>query len=122
MSSDGARASKHRNDDSLTAIQHCIASCEQCHEMCLRTAMTHCLELGGRHTEPTHFRLMLNCAELCQTTANFMIADSPLHTLLCSACAEVCDACAKSCDGMDGMSDCATACTRCAENCRALLN
>ena len=26
--------------------------------------MNHCLKTGGKHVEPDHFRLMLNCAEM----------------------------------------------------------
>ena len=43
-------------------IQACIAACTHCHQVCLQTAMNHCLESGGKHVEANHFRLMMNCA------------------------------------------------------------
>ncbi|HEX2494799.1 MAG TPA: hypothetical protein VHK24_13590, partial [Steroidobacter sp.] len=55
-------------------LMRCIEECERCHRMCLRTAMTHCLEQGGSCLEPPHLRVMLACAELCRTTADSMLA------------------------------------------------
>src|SRR5947209_5801292 len=59
--------------------EDCITHCLDCHHICLEMAMNHCLELGGKHVAPAHFRLMLNCAEICQTSANFMLSGSELH-------------------------------------------
>ena len=54
-------------------MRDAIKACLDCHSMCLETAMNFCLVRGGRHVEQQHFRLMINCAELCQTSANFML-------------------------------------------------
>jgi hypothetical protein len=43
-------------------MQSCIAECLRCYQTCLSTAMGHCLEIGGQHTEPQHFSLMMACA------------------------------------------------------------
>lgn len=102
------------------AMQQCIDNCLTCHSVCLREAMNHCLETGGRHTEPAHFRLMINCAEICQTSANFMLSGSAFHARVCGVCAEVCEACARSCEGVGAMDDCVQACRRCAESCRQM--
>ena len=99
-----------------TAIKHCL----DCHSMCLRTAMTLCLDKGGRHVEAAHFRLMINCAELCQTSANFMLSGSPLHGSVCGVCAEVCEACARSCEQLGDMKECADECRRCAKSCKTM--
>src|SRR3954447_26737858 len=99
-------------------MQSCIDACDYCHRMCLQSAMNHCLETGGEHVEPTHFRLMMNCAEICQTSANFMLSDSNYHAQVCGVCAEICDACAESCDQLEGIEDCAEACRECAKHCR----
>ena len=40
-------------------MQSCIDECLSCHSTCLSMAMNHCLEAGGRHVEPEHFRLMI---------------------------------------------------------------
>ena len=101
-------------------MQDCIDTCNQCHQTCLQTAMTHCLEMGGAHVEAEHMRLMLNCAELCQTSANFMLSNSPLHAAVCKACAEVCDACATSCERVGEMDQCVEMCRRCAASCTAM--
>src|SRR5262249_43184483 len=73
------------------AMSHAIQICQECHSHCLREAMQKCLELGGPHVQPEHLRLMLNCAEMCQTCANFMLSASPLHGKVCGVCAEVCE-------------------------------
>ena len=101
-------------------MQRCIEICDQCHRTCLQMAMNHCLEAGGRHVEPEHFRLMLNCAELCQTSANFMASSSSLHQRICEVCAEVCEACAKNCEQVGDMEECVQICRRCAESCRRM--
>jgi hypothetical protein len=102
------------------AVEQCIEHCLHCHRTCLQEAMTHCLAVGGAHVEQNHLRLMLNCAELCQVSANFMISGNPLHGVVCAACAEICAHCADSCGEIEGMEACAGVCRRCAEHCRAM--
>ena len=48
-----------------------------------------CLEKGGDHTRADHVSLLLDCAEICQTAANFMLRNSELHARTCAVCAEV---------------------------------
>ena len=60
-------------------MKSCVGECLRCYQVCLGTAMTHCLETGGKHTEPRHFRLMMACAEICRTSAHFMLLNSPHH-------------------------------------------
>ena len=115
-----ARASTSRRSPLNEAMQDAIKACLDCHSMCLDTAMNDCLQRGGRHVEQKHLRLMLNCAELCQTSANFMLSDSPLHGRVCGVCAEACEACAKSCDQVGEMSECAEECRKFAESCRRM--
>jgi hypothetical protein len=102
------------------AMQSCIKACEDCHRICLTMAMRYCLEMGGKHVAPEHFRLMLSCAEICQTSANFMLGASPMHRSTCRACADVCEACAESCEQLSGMEECAKMCRSCAKSCRAM--
>ena len=102
-------------------MQACIDECLRCYQMCLGMAMTHCLEEGGSHTEPTHFRLMMACAEICRTSAHFMLLNSPHHKHICTECAEICEECAKDCERLDGMEECAIECRRCAESCRQIV-
>ncbi|HEX2973768.1 MAG TPA: four-helix bundle copper-binding protein [Tepidisphaeraceae bacterium] len=103
-------------------MQRCIDECSHCHAHCLSTVQ-YCLEQGGRHAEANHIRLMLDCAEICQTSANFMIRGSNLHTRTCAVCAEVCEQCAQDCDqfGDDQMMrSCAEACRSCAASCQEM--
>lgn len=101
-------------------MQQCIDECLRCYQTCLGMAMTHCLEQGGKHVEPKHFRLMIDCSEICRTAAAFMLSGSHLHAKICGACAEVCDACAQSCEQVGDMDECVQACRRCAESCRRM--
>jgi hypothetical protein len=39
------------------AMQACIEACSHCHQVCLKTAMNHCLETGGKYVEAKHLRL-----------------------------------------------------------------
>ena len=101
-------------------MQACIDACSHCHQTCLHTAMIHCLVIGGKHVEANHFRLMINCAEICQASANFMLSGSDFHKKVCALCAEICEACAKSCEEIGGMEDCVKVCRECAESCRKM--
>lgn len=105
---------------SASAMQSCIDACSHCHQICLQTAMNHCLTTGGKHMEPEHFRLMMDCAAICQTSANFQLGGSSFSQQLCGVCADVCEACAKSCEAVGGMDECVTACRRCAKSCHSM--
>lgn len=100
--------------------QPCIDACTKCYQICLSTAMNHCLETGGKHVEAKHFRLMMNCAQMCQTSANLQISSSEFISKFCALCAEVCEACSKSCHDLAGMGDCEKVCLDCAASCRSM--
>lgn len=105
----------------VTDMKKCIEDCQRCHRVCFGMAMNHCLEQGGAHVEPNHFRLMMICAQLCQLTADAMLANFALHADLCRACARVCEECAASCRDLDGMEECVDACEHCAKSCTSML-
>ena len=103
-------------------MRACIDECQSCHAICLETA-AHCLTLGGKHASRDHQVLLQDCADICRTSADFMLRGSALHRETCRACAEVCDRCAESCASMGDdamMKKCAEACRRCAESCRKM--
>ena len=103
-------------------MQQCIENCQDCHKACLET-IPHCLQMGGKHAAANHIRLMMDCVEICQTSANFMQRGSDLHVFTCAACAEICERCAADCETMADdprMASCATMCRRCAESCREM--
>lgn len=100
-------------------LHHCIEECSTCHSTCLNT-LTYCLERGGHHAAAAHVRLLIDCAEICQTSANFMMRGSMLHAEICAVCAEICSQCADDCVRFQDdthMQHCAEACQRCAESC-----
>jgi hypothetical protein len=86
----------------------------------------HCLQMGGAHAAANHVRLMLDCAEICQTSANFMLRGSDLHGHTCRACAVVCRRCAEDCVALGEddprMLACAEQCTRCAASCERMAS
>jgi hypothetical protein len=104
-------------------MQDCISACMTCHAVCLET-INHCLEMGGEHASPNHIGLLQDCAQICVTSADFMLRTSPHHGDVCGVCADICDACARACESMGGgdetMQRCAEACRRCAESCRRM--
>lgn len=107
--------------ESAPDMQDCIDACANCHQACLQTALTHCLQVGGRHVEPEHFRLMMDCASICESCANLQLSGSPYAPRLCALCADICHACALSCLALDGMEECARACEACEHTCHKMM-
>ena len=100
-------------------MQSRLDACSACHQTCLTTAQLS-LEKGGTHADPAHLTLLLDCAQICATGADFMLRHSNQHQTTCRACADVCRACAASCETMgddEMMKRCAEECRRCAERC-----
>lgn len=107
-------------------LMECIQLCWECRTECQKTLYNYCLDEGGDHAESEHVKLMADCIEICQTAADFMVRNSPLHASVCAACAEVCEECAESCEQIgeqeedEQMEQCAETCYRCAESCREM--
>lgn len=106
-----------------TAMEACIAACKDCEQACLE-CHAHCLEMGGEHASREHITSLADCAQICATSAAFMMRGSELHGETCAACAAICEACAESCEAMaegdEMMVKCAEACRACAEECRKM--
>lgn len=106
-----------------TAVSECLKACLECHQICTETA-AHVLHSGGGHSEAKHLVALLDCAQICAVSADFMSRRSPHHAHLCTECAEICEACAVLCESHedpDGqMARCAQACRRCAKSCDAM--
>ena len=104
-------------------MRACIQACLDCYVDCVE-CKSHCLGMGGKHTEPAHINALADCAILCETSANFMLRSSPQHAELCGLCADACERCAESCERLgkndETMKRCAETCRRCAESCRAM--
>ncbi len=112
------------HEQQMTAeMRQCIQDCLDCHRICLETT-THCLTMGGKHAQPDHIRVMLDCADICASAANFMLRGSQFHARVCGVCTELCAACADSCQQVDPrdqtMMQCVEICRRCADSCRKM--
>ena len=114
----GAHPDIRRMDNRL---QECIGHCSGCHNLCLDT-VAHCLDLGGKHASREHVGLLLDCAEICRTSADFMLRGSSFSSQTCALCADVCQRCAEDCERLgpddEVMQHCAELCRRCAAACR----
>ncbi|HMA22904.1 MAG: four-helix bundle copper-binding protein [Gemmatimonas sp.] len=111
--------SDESDQDTHDAMQECIEECLNCHAVCTMT-LQHCIATGGDHTEVNLIGILLDCAEMCQTSANFMLRGSPFHVVTCAACAELCRACEEACRGVTGdeqLAHCGDVCAGCAESC-----
>jgi hypothetical protein len=104
------------------SVRHCIDDCVRCHEVCLST-VPYCLDQEGRHVSAMHITLLLDCANISQQAADFMLRGSQEHGRMCAACAAICQTCAEDCDTFiddDVMRACAEACRKCAESCERM--
>ena len=101
-------------------VRHCIEACLRCYQTCFGSAMHHCLELGGEHVEPQHFRLMMACAETCRGCAHILLSGTALYRSVCRTCVEICEQCAHNCDRLGDMQECANVCRQCVDCCRKL--
>jgi hypothetical protein len=116
---------QHGTHQMTEAMQVCIQACQDCHDSCLSTTR-HCLEMGGQHASPAHITLLLDCAQICHTSADFMLRGSVLHGRTCGVCAEVCERCAEDCERLGAndqqMQSCARMCRQCADSCRRMAS
>lgn len=104
------------------SVQDCIDACRDCQIVCMET-LTYCMEKGGKHAEPSHLGLMMDCAAICQVSANLMLRGSDFQMDMCQTCAEVCQRCADDCRRMgddEKMKRCADICEKCSQTCRKM--
>lgn len=101
-------------------LRTCIENCLKCHSICMET-VNHCLQKGEEHANADHIKILLDCAQICQTSADFMLRTSALHPDICAICEEACKRCADNCKKIgnddDLMMRCAEICRKCAESC-----
>ena len=108
--------------DRVTQKKQCIQDCLDCHRVCQEMATY--LHAEGSQAAANHVRLLLDCAALCQASADFMASDSVLQGHFYGACAEICPRCAQECERFESnvqMKVCADTCRRCAESCRQMV-
>ena len=102
-------------------VRECLKDSLDCYQTCSETIMR-CLTMGGKHAEHEHLNLLLDCAKICNTNADFMLRNSTYYPQTCGITADICDECADMCDRFDDdfMKECASVCRRCAESCREM--
>jgi formylglycine-generating enzyme required for sulfatase activity len=100
-------------------LQHCIDACRRCADMCIE-ATIHCL---GRWADEEHVRPLMDCADVCTTSGNFLRRMSRMSWRLCDVCGEICEQCADLCDRYpkdEIMARCARACRDCSNACQEM--
>jgi hypothetical protein len=105
-----------------TETTRALIECLHCREVCEDT-VGHALRLGGAHAEDERIGALLDCAEVCRTTATFIRRGSAVVGQTASVAADLCERAAEACAPFadDGaMAACEAACHRCAEWCRRL--
>lgn len=103
-------------------MQVCIQNCTLAHQISEQT-LAYCLTKGGVHNEARHLKTLIDCAQICMVSADFMSRDSKIHSSVCEVCAEACQACAASCDQFaddETLKLCADVCRQCEETCRQM--
>ncbi len=78
--------------------------------------------MGGEHAKLEHLNLLMDCAKICSTNADFILRNSTYYPQTCGITADICDECGDTCDRFDDdfMKECANVCRRCSESCREI--
>lgn len=96
-------------------MQQAIDACLEAYKVCGETAYV-CQQNSS--TDPRMMQTMhrlVDCAEICIVTANFMLRRSENHPLTCEACVEICAQTARDCEALAEQDECFA---RCAQVCR----
>jgi hypothetical protein len=99
----------------------CVDNCARCHRQCI-LALNYCIKKGGKYADPEHIQTLLDCAQMCQTSTDFMTRQSKFHDKVCQVCSEICAKCADSCAALndDKLADCVEMCRKCSESCKKM--
>jgi hypothetical protein len=103
-------------------MRRCIDSCLNCHATCEAT-LSYCMARDGAYADRTRMLILLDCAEICRTSAGFLLRGSALHLQTCATCAEICTECADWCNRLQRdsvMKQCAATCRECAQSCEEM--
>ncbi len=102
-------------------MEEAIRNSLDCYRICEET-IAYCLKMGGRYVEPDHVQIVVDCAQMCNLHASFMIRNSNFAGRTAELCADICEKCAASCEAVDPedtqLKTCAEMCRKCAASCR----
>ena len=93
-----------------------------CRRACL-DAVRRGLDAEGPGLDDAQLGLLLDGAEVCETTIRFRRRNFTLHPRVCALCVDICERCAELCEALADdtvMRVCRDACRRCAAICRQL--
>ena len=102
-------------------VVECLKNSLDCYQKCTET-LTRCTAMGGKYAESQHLNLVMDCARISITNADFILRNSNFCREICGLSANICDDCGDSCDRFDEdfMKECANMCRRCAESYREM--
>jgi hypothetical protein len=105
-------------------VTACLEQCLACQRVCVETLAAVMARPDDR-IDSALLRTLMDCSDICATSAQFLLRRSDLHGATCAACADVCAACARSCEaiaGHDALARCAQTCRRCAASCEEMAS
>lgn len=105
--------------DANPLLRACVEACDDC-QRTLRDAAHGVAD--GASKRPMR-RLLLDCAEICEATANYASAGSVFLPEVVAGCVRICDECGAACEALPadaGLDACIDACRRAAAACFAL--
>jgi hypothetical protein len=97
-----------------------LATLAECRESCT-IGLMHSLNEDGDFTAKDHIVWLLDCAEICNVTTNFLLRDSEYSGDIINICSYICEDCAESCESFfedANMKNCGEICRKCADKCR----
>lgn len=115
----GQRAARHYTGALAGEADSCLQACLHCHEICRKTAFD-MSPAAAQEMNADDIRMLFECAELCQLSANWQLSGSQYSRQICAVCAQVCRECERRCTGKIDMEECEYVCRRCAESCEAM--
>ena len=107
-----------------SGMLECVEACMACLVVLRAYARSGARAGPGSTVDRALWRLMLDCAEVCEATASFLRAESTFPPQLTESCTQLCDECAAACESAapasPGLEACSAACRRGAKACFAL--
>ena len=106
------------NNEMMTRCCDMAMECQKC---CLET-IKFCLQKGGKYCDVSMITKLMDCAQMCSTTATFCASQSDMCMSVCDSCAKVCEDCAKCCEMFSEpeMKRCAEMLRKCVEMCKKM--